>query len=268
MSANHGAARAIDLRRNLGLTDRTFDLEALVADLEIKVGYAALPVGTDGLSIEIQGQQWIILGREPVSPRRRRFTLAHELGHWMLAHPSACGPLEVLGRSSAPEERAANEFAANLLMPPGLFRKDSAKRPPRMGEIQALSELYSVSRAAAALRFIKFTDEPCALVSIGPESSWVAKSDSAKGLWIDARFPDGYTYKDLEEGSANVAASAWITKYPKNDAGQILEEILPCGFGSWLVLLSDLPSADESCDLTEAEADEELQRRRHSFRRY
>jgi Zn-dependent peptidase ImmA (M78 family) len=64
------------------------------------------------------------------SPRRQRFTIAHELGHWML-HKGK--PLivdqsvminkrnDVSSKATDEEEIAANQFAAELLMPHSLI---------------------------------------------------------------------------------------------------------------------------------------------------
>ncbi len=65
------------------------------------------------------------------SEGRRRFTLAHEVGHWVLHHrrrPGAAGDVHVLHRdhtpgSRDPKEREANTFAAELLMPEGDVRR-------------------------------------------------------------------------------------------------------------------------------------------------
>ena len=259
---------AIDLRGVCGNMERSFDLEALIADLEIRVGYSELPGGAEGLSTELNGESWIFVSPSVTSARRRRFTLAHELGHWILAHPSSCGPLDILGRSSVPEEKAANEFAANLLMPPRLFRADVARAAPRMAEFERLANVYAVSRTAAALRFLKFTADACALVCISPARTWVAKSASAKHHWINGTLPDRYSSVDLRIGEARVPASNWLESCEASRS-LVCEEIADAGPKTWLILLTDLPeAADEVDDLSEREAEEELSRRRQSFRRY
>jgi hypothetical protein len=61
-----------------------------------------------------------------VAPRRRRFTIAHEIGHWVL---HAAGDRDRIvycritdGEAVDPIEREANRFAAELLMPEPLVR--------------------------------------------------------------------------------------------------------------------------------------------------
>jgi hypothetical protein len=60
---------------------------------------------------------------------RRRFTLAHELGHWEChvkkgnALPLYCRAEDVSQDTDKALEREANAFAADLLMPEGLVRR-------------------------------------------------------------------------------------------------------------------------------------------------
>jgi hypothetical protein len=110
------------------------------------------------------------------APTRRRFTLAHEIGHFVLGHLDG----ETLGqmhidrkfkardaRSSQavdPQEIDANAFAAALLMPAQLLREDFKKF--RFDSIEcfdyeddelasALAERYNVSLQAMLIRLYR-----------------------------------------------------------------------------------------------------------------
>ena len=65
----------------------------------------------------LNGRPVILLAEGP-SPERRRFILAHELGHIILGHVGRVG---LLNREPSPEddplEQAANVFASRLLAP-------------------------------------------------------------------------------------------------------------------------------------------------------
>lgn len=85
-------------------------------------------------------------------PLRSRFTLAHEIGHLVLGHRNG-GVITDFYRGRAdgyvdPQERDANEFAAELLMPAGLFKNlwESAATE------EELSIVFGVSVTAAAVR--------------------------------------------------------------------------------------------------------------------
>jgi len=67
---------------------------------------------------------WVNAREAAVSAGRRRFTIAHEAGHWVCQvlegrwQPVYCRAVETpLDGKNPPEEREANVFAAELLMP-------------------------------------------------------------------------------------------------------------------------------------------------------
>ena len=69
---------------------------------------------------------WAIIYNKDVSPGRRRFTVSHEFGHYLM-HRSLmpkfeCGEDVVTFRSGEDLEKEADTFAAYLLMPLDDFR--------------------------------------------------------------------------------------------------------------------------------------------------
>ena len=76
---------------------------------------------------------------------RRRFTIAHEIGHLLLEH--ACSRNEGDGSHN---ETEANVFAAELLMPKIILKKDYANSP----DIPTLSRLYRVSDQALSIQLM------------------------------------------------------------------------------------------------------------------
>lgn len=88
-----------------------------------------LESGTDGLLVKDRPNvPFKAVVDDTVHPHRARFTLAHELGHYIhryqnLPADKVAGKVEKRDELSHlgtdPEERWANSFAAALLMPPG-----------------------------------------------------------------------------------------------------------------------------------------------------
>jgi len=80
---------------------------------------------------------------------RQRFTIAHELAHYVLHHrPDGDNDgvfISFRGASNA-IERAANRFAADLLMPRNILRKHHAEKTLPL--LWTLAEEFNVSRAA------------------------------------------------------------------------------------------------------------------------
>jgi Zn-dependent peptidase ImmA (M78 family) len=112
------------------------------------------------------------------SERRKRFTIAHELGHFVCPfHYNANGTgfqcakkdLYVSKRSAKTEieifEAEANLFAAELLMPSNKVLSVLAENPdPDISVIAELSRFFNVSKEAAARRYFEKTDAPLAIV--------------------------------------------------------------------------------------------------------
>lgn len=109
---------------------------------------------TSGLLIP--KKQWIVVNRL-YSENHQRFTLAHELGHWLIDHSDITAgngidsTLRILRqKSNKGKERIANYFAASLLMPRSQIF-DPAIRLNHDKKIK-LCEEYKVSHAALGFR--------------------------------------------------------------------------------------------------------------------
>lgn len=90
-----------------------------------------------------------------IGPLRNRFTIAHELGHYILHYlwpknvmKREMVPLRALRKGTERVEWEANWFASGFLMPEEDFRREFHKNP----SIDALAELFQVSRTAAEIR--------------------------------------------------------------------------------------------------------------------
>jgi hypothetical protein len=146
---NRGAKRAREARAALGLDPEAPLADVLdVVELRAPVIVAALLDGIAGACVA--GVLWVN-GRE-FAPRRR-FTLAHEFGHFWIGHD---GRLEVdsfatlSGRTSNPLEVQANAFAAELLMPKAGL--DRFEREPSLEDVVRLAADYGVSAPAMVIR--------------------------------------------------------------------------------------------------------------------
>ncbi|WP_307830851.1 ImmA/IrrE family metallo-endopeptidase [Rhodococcus sp. KRD162] len=120
-----GASPDRDASRNAASTLRErHGLTQPVDVAEVVSHYATLEeanwpfTGVDGLSIDCGGLEPKIFFRSDVDRLRTRFTIAHELGHVMLAwHFGDSECLLDKSNQTDPREVEANAFAAELLMP-------------------------------------------------------------------------------------------------------------------------------------------------------
>jgi hypothetical protein len=132
------------------------------ADLTAVEGAPALPAGVtlSGLLIPATRRVWVNALEAQRSGGRRRFTIAHELGHWCLhssdadAHARFCRSDEVgvddeAAAAARAIEREANRFAAALLMPAELVR---AEAPRHHLNVKVLADRFGVSVPAMQVR--------------------------------------------------------------------------------------------------------------------
>ena len=131
---------------DLEISELPINTVKICTELGIKLHYYKSTDGSDGMSLFIDGRPHIYVSSE-VSPERRRFTIAHELGHIVLGH---VGKYELVNREPSPGdnpiEQAANVFASRLLAPACVLWGCNVRTA---GQIQ---ELCQISRTAAEYR--------------------------------------------------------------------------------------------------------------------
>jgi Zn-dependent peptidase ImmA (M78 family)/transcriptional regulator with XRE-family HTH domain len=139
-----------------GITDPPIPVEKLAAGCGVQILPWKFP-NIDGLVVELDTGAVIWVNRQQAETRQR-FTLAHELGHHLLRHPDQFhvdfgGELSPGATGERPgydwrAERAANDFAANLLMPASIVRREFSDT----GNVKALALRFNVSPAAMGFR--------------------------------------------------------------------------------------------------------------------
>jgi Zn-dependent peptidase ImmA (M78 family) len=116
----------------------------------------------------------VILHDGALSVQRRRFAIAHALGHFLLhAHRTdrQCSARDLLetrrDTDRRKEEMQANRFAAAMLMPKPLFAAFvAALGKPGVAHIPTIAAAYQVSLEAAASRYVDLTQTMCAFLFV------------------------------------------------------------------------------------------------------
>jgi Zn-dependent peptidase ImmA (M78 family) len=114
--------------------------------------------------------EWGILYNGSASPERRRFTVAHELGHFILHRNTQsrfnCDKESVYSGHETMRliEREADDFAGNLLMPGDRLREWISNQRIDLHVLGAIAKRFKVSFEALCIRFIKFTPQRAILV--------------------------------------------------------------------------------------------------------
>lgn len=114
--------------------------------------------------------EWGIFYNDKARPERQRFTLAHELGHFVLHRNGYasfnCDKESIYtGTDTLKQiEREADEFASNLLMPGDLLRQRITGKRINFHLLGELAKAFGVSLEAMCIRLIKFTEQRAVLV--------------------------------------------------------------------------------------------------------
>ena len=145
------------------LQEKPVRLGMLASELGINVKLSALGRGLSGL-IEHTGGTYTIKINRHETRERQRFTLAHEIAHYLLHRDviDSSGEIRdnVLYRSGQPErlEYEANRLAADLIMPIDRVQSDLATIRVPISEtvIERLAQEWQVSKAAMEIRLSSY----------------------------------------------------------------------------------------------------------------
>lgn len=265
-----------------GIAKRIFEIEP---DLPIPVPVEELCQQLDIISIgelETEGFEAALITDEVKSSgailvakgrsrRRRRYSIGHELGHFLIPthHPPKGEPLLCSAehmRSHDPQDRdrrrrmeaEANRFAALLLMPPSILREELRKiRQPNVTDIVRLSDLFDVSKEAMAISFVEYSRQAIAVVAARNGRVLRIYRDQETFPWIEPSIgqpvPTGSVSRDgWIEGSVSdieeCAPELWIAERDVRNVEVLTEQILGQQDGYSLILLC--------AELTEGKDDE------------
>lgn len=190
-------------------------------------------------------------------PRRRRYSLAHELGHFLCAwhkQTSANGFACSRGDMASPtgndlhvtQEREANSFAIELLAP-GYLVEPFLKRQPELEVVLALHKRLDISRIAAARRYVSLHSQPLAIV-VARQGRFVYVERNADFPYIP--FERGDQLPALPFVKAEQSTSSMDDADPADwrmapSGGKLFNQVLAQDDGYSLVLLHLEPDGDD-----------------------
>jgi len=191
------AAEALNLWKRYGFTSPT---ELVIEDLAMALGIVVMDGHLDSAAARLvrSGGAGIVRVSDRIrEPGRRRFAIAHEIGHWQLhrkqSHLLACTDDDMLARYGAsPLEVEASIFAGSLLMPKDLFVQRINGRRPAPNVIDDLCDYFDTSLTATALRYVETSNDYYVFVlSENNRIRWWRASGSfgARELWIESKTP-------------------------------------------------------------------------------
>jgi len=238
------------------------------------------PLETEGfegaLLTDIARSRGIILVNQQASRQRKRFTIAHELGHFLI--PTHIPDVEGrflcsrhdLSRMSGKEgdrrarmEVEANRFASLLLIPPPVLKREVRSRGrPDLQQIPQLHTKFDVSKEAISRAYATYHEELVAIV--------IAQDGVVRSIYQDRmRFPyvhvrpgqrvprrSAFHRVTLNQGVATTPeacpAEIWLSEKNGQRLGEMTEQIYPQANKFALIMLH-LAELDEEEEATERE---------------
>lgn len=196
--------------------------------------------GAEGRLVR-KGNAGVISVQETIrEPGRKRFAVAHELGHFFL-HPETrqlalCSAADMnrWSHRQQDEESEANTFAAELLLPQDIFLPRIQNTDPGFDVVGDLAGAFRTSLTATAIQYVKCTQEPCILISSAAgQWKWFYPNEGfATDFWIrEDRAIHPYTCahelrkqngRQLRAG--DVPAGAWLRGYDPDSKETVTED--------------------------------------------
>ncbi|MGD0168506.1 MAG: ImmA/IrrE family metallo-endopeptidase [Smithella sp.] len=172
-------------------------LDDIAFALGVQIREGAL-YGAAARLIRVGSRAIIRLPNTESNEPRRRFSIAHELGHFTLNHEGMsleiiCTENDMMNWYALDKETEANFFASELLMPEALVKKRCDVREVSLEPAKRIASDFKTSLTSAAIRFVKFCPEPCALIcSEDSKIKWFVQSEEwwpfiRKGQKLDKR---------------------------------------------------------------------------------
>ncbi len=173
-----------------------------------------------------KGKQGLIRTKAGIREEgRKRFAVAHELGHWFMHEKESQGPIfactaeQMRDYKGSPPEVEANLFASELLMPSFLFKPLAETASPSLKIVKKLAGTFGTSLTATGIKFVDLNHYECALVlSTRGKVVWSKQKGERTGLRIEKGMPlhEGSLAKYLEPkdeaGPSPVEPEAWISQ--------------------------------------------------------
>ena len=238
-----------------------FDLEALCRQLDIvQITEIVTSAFEAALITDANQAAGAILLAAHRQPERRRFSLGHELGHFLIpSHRPRAGDavhcsLDDLHLVDTREkdrrkriEAEANRFAASLLMPPQRVRAAMTFRQSDLREIVQLSKTFAMSKEAMARTYVDASRETIAIIILQHgKIRRVYRGDRdfpRIALWIGQPVPKGSIACDnnLQPGelseSEECELDVWLDLGPATRVEVLTEQVLGQAKGFAMVLL-------------------------------
>jgi Zn-dependent peptidase ImmA (M78 family) len=234
------AGRAIQLWALYGFRSPA---ELVLEDLALALGILVVeaPLAKADARLIRKGPRGLVRVRHNIPDAgRKRFAVAHELGHWLIhkehTQINACTDQDMVAKYKASAlEIEANYFAAELLMPEKLFTPRLRKVRPSFTLMKELADEFDTSLTATAIRCAELTDDYWAVVvsEAGRIRWWRGSERFEERFWIEPGTPLSYESAagsvfegdPAPDGPVDVDREAWASCKEGYDDDILIEEV-------------------------------------------
>jgi Zn-dependent peptidase ImmA (M78 family) len=204
-------------------------IEALARQLDIeKIASLETEGFEGGLLTDEDRSTGIILVNQGATGARRRFTIGHELGHFLIvSHKPVqsgkflCSRADMANWSLdqtdryARMEAEANEFSGLILIPPPTLKKFIPKGDPTLEHVPLIARHFDASKEVSAHAYAKYHSEQIAIVVI------------KDGLVRRAHKPSTFPWISVPYGKPVPRASLFHRKSLRQRVASELSSIIP-----------------------------------------
>jgi len=183
----------------------------------------------------------IITINENAPLSRQRFSLGHEIGHWVNDRGKnltyRCDTNDMRQRSIRKNnfrqniEVRANQFSAELMMPSYIFRRYLNDMDITIEAVKNMADIFQASLTSTAIRLVEVSNKPCMLVCWGKDGNrrWFKRNIIVpEEIWPHqkiSRLQDTF----VSSNGLEVDADKWIN----NDGAEnftVLESVFSNGY--------------------------------------
>jgi hypothetical protein len=173
---------------------------------------------------------------------RKRFTIAHEIGHFILHREQqiscSSSDIERWGSDREDPERQADNFASELLLPSPEVLNQIGNRWPSFQLVTSIADFFGTTLTATARKYCDIATQACALVwSVDGKIRWMHPSprfihwvgvgqDLSSGTFAAQVFEGKSAPGEMQE----VAAEEWISSAHLLQDAVIWEQSIPMPF--------------------------------------
>lgn len=228
--------------------------------------------GAEGRSVTHEGAGIIRIRADITQAERRRFIIAHELGHCILhktGSVKACSERDLFSYEEGNHEAEANWFASELLMPGRLFAAHCDAPQPNFTAVKRIAALCHTTLTATSIRFAQMTAERCCVVwSEKGKVKWAIRSPDFP-TWVErdrtlspfSHAADVFAGKSVPIGFQRVPQTAWLDRRVLGGCDVFEETLAFARLGAALTMLW-LPQGQDDDDRDADDNDHDARWRR------